>query len=222
MPAKQDELLGQFRALVAKEDYASARSLFNGAESQLDPQEILQCAAYFAGAQEFDPAIGLLSRANTNTKGRTAGEQRQAVTCLLLEDILRMVTGQKTVHSPNMTIGKRSLRMLTPALRVLTGIFGVMAYYVVSFPRARFAYFFPVVRHFRLLGWIDRAAHSGWACVPAWLLFVFYAIYQLVTAWQQIYGYTNISALAHLGGIAVGLTAGFVSRRLRRKQCVRL
>ena len=36
-------------------------------------------------------------------------------------------------------------------------------------------------------------------------------------AWRQVGGYTNVSALAHLGGLAVGLSAAIYVRMSKAK-----
>lgn len=90
-----------------------------------------------------------------------------------------------------------------PCVGASAGICGVLAYYAVSFPRARLAFF------------IITIYRSGWLRLPAWFFFVLFLILQFVEAYEQVGGFTNVSALAHLGGIAVGLVAAFVSRVTR-------
>lgn len=77
-----------------------------------------------------------------------------------------------------------------PCIGASGGISGVMAAYALRFPQAQIgiAFFWGHL-------WLRLPA---WAWLGAWL------IGQCVLAWQQVGGYTNVSALAHLGGAGIG------------------
>ena len=87
-----------------------------------------------------------------------------------------------------------------PCIGASGGIFGIVAYYAIAFPRARLAFFF--------FYWV----RGGWIRVPAWGMLVFYTGLQILGAQAQIAGTSNVSSLAHLGGIAVGVIAAVLSR----------
>jgi membrane associated rhomboid family serine protease len=81
------------------------------------------------------------------------------------------------------------------------GISGVIAYYAMAFPKARigilpsiFFVFFGLLR------------------IPAFLALVLFAIVQIIGAYAQVQGHSNISYLAHLGGLGVGVVIGIAAR----------
>jgi len=90
-----------------------------------------------------------------------------------------------------------------PCVGASAGISGVIAYYAMAFPHVRI----------KLLFWI--VIIPKWIRIPAWLALVLYAALQLVGAWRQISGFTNVSYLAHIGGLGVGVLAGFWARLSR-------
>jgi membrane associated rhomboid family serine protease len=77
-----------------------------------------------------------------------------------------------------------------PCIGASGGISGVMAAYAMRFPRAQIgiAYFFGAL----------------WMRLPAWVWLGIWLIGQSVVAWYQIGGQGHVSALAHIGGAAVG------------------
>jgi membrane associated rhomboid family serine protease len=85
-----------------------------------------------------------------------------------------------------------------PCVGASAGIAGVMAYYAIAFPHARLGFLF------RFFFWIRLRA--------IWWLALYVGL-QFYGAWEQVGGLSNVSALAHLGGIAVGFTAA-LSRRI--------
>ena len=92
-----------------------------------------------------------------------------------------------------------------PCVGASAGISGVIAYYAMAFPHARI----------KLLFWIVIV--PKWIRIPAWLALVLYTGLQLFGAWQQMTGFTNVSYLAHLGGLSVGVLAGFWARLSREE-----
>lgn len=80
-------------------------------------------------------------------------------------------------------------RSTVPVIGASGGISGLVAFYGCTFPRAKMAF----------LIWFR------WVRVPAYGFLIVWLLLQGVTAWQQISGLTSVSALAHLGGAAVGV-----------------
>ena len=82
-----------------------------------------------------------------------------------------------------------------PCVGASGGISGIIVFYALQFPHARLGLFMRLFFHFR------------WVQFPAWSGLVFWVVLQLIGAAQQIGGFSNVSALAHLGGAVVGLMA---------------
>ena len=93
-------------------------------------------------------------------------------------------------------------RSEVPLIGASGGISGLVAFYGLQYPRAKLAF----VVFFR------------WIRVPAYLFLVFWLGLQTLTAWQQVSGLTSVSALAHLGGAAVGVWCWLVWRNGPRKR----
>jgi membrane associated rhomboid family serine protease len=89
----------------------------------------------------------------------------------------------------------------TPCVGASGGISGVITYYALRFPRAKLGFMFRYWTYFR------------WITMPAWFALVLWFLLQLWLAHGQIAGLTNVSALAHLGGAAVGLGAWALGRK---------
>lgn len=87
-----------------------------------------------------------------------------------------------------------------PVVGASGGISGIILYYALRFPQARLGL---LLRFFVALRWVQVPAY---AYVGLWVLL------QLLGAGQQLAGVTNVSALAHLGGAAVGLAAWLLTR----------
>jgi membrane associated rhomboid family serine protease len=80
-------------------------------------------------------------------------------------------------------------RSNVPVIGASGGISGLVAFYGITFPRAKMIF----------LIWFR------WMRVPAYAFLGFWLLLQILTAWQQISALTSVSALAHLGGVAVGV-----------------
>jgi membrane associated rhomboid family serine protease len=80
------------------------------------------------------------------------------------------------------------------------GISGIIAFYALKFPRARLGIMF---RYFVIFRWIF---------MPAYVAMILWLLLQFLLAGMQISGATNVSALAHLGGAAVGVAAWVACR----------
>ncbi len=74
------------------------------------------------------------------------------------------------------------------------GISGVLAFYTLSFPRARLYVLFGCGLVF-----------IRWIPLPAWLFFALWVLFQLSDTWLQVAGFGTVSAVAHLGGALAGV-----------------
>ncbi len=86
----------------------------------------------------------------------------------------------------------------TPAVGASGGISGVLAYYCLRFPRAR----------------IGLIVYFRWVRIPAWGMFAFWIILQILQAYHQHLGLSRVAAFAHLGGAAVGVAFWCLTRRI--------
>jgi len=82
---------------------------------------------------------------------------------------------------------------MAPCIGASGGISGILAYYAMRFPHAKLGFMI----YFRYV--------FRWVRVPAIALFLLWIILQLFGAMQQLDGFTNVSALSHLGGAGVGV-----------------
>lgn len=80
-----------------------------------------------------------------------------------------------------------------PVIGASGGISGVLAFYILRFPKAQLGFLFRFLLYFR---WIRLPAY-GWGLLWVGM--------QILGASLQISGASNVSALAHLGGAAVGV-----------------
>ena len=80
----------------------------------------------------------------------------------------------------------------TPCIGASGGISGLIAFYALKFPHARLGFLFRYFLYFR------------WFQLPAWGAFVLWMLLQFWGAYKQIAGFSNVSALAHLGGAGTG------------------
>lgn len=85
-------------------------------------------------------------------------------------------------------------RSTLPCVGASGGISGVLTAYAMRFPNAQIG-----------LAWFWGRI---WLRLPAWLWISLWIGGQLILVWQQVHGFTNVSALAHFGGVAAG--AGLV------------
>jgi len=79
-----------------------------------------------------------------------------------------------------------------PCVGASGGISGVIAYYAFQFPRAR-------------LGFIIIFFWVHWIFIPAWFALVAWFGMQALMVYMQVNEMSNISALAHVGGAAIGI-----------------
>lgn len=91
-------------------------------------------------------------------------------------------------------------RAVLPMVGASGGISGVIAFYALQFPKARFVYF---LRFGVFMRWVRFSALSG---------FLVWCLLQAVGLVLQLGGHSNISVLAHLGGAVFGLFWWYSSR----------
>jgi membrane associated rhomboid family serine protease len=89
----------------------------------------------------------------------------------------------------------------TPCIGASGGVSGVLSFYALTFPHAKLGF---LMRYFLWFRWIT---------LPAYALFALWVILQFVGAWTQMSGFSNVAALAHLGGAGVGLIFWIVHKK---------
>ncbi len=87
-----------------------------------------------------------------------------------------------------------------PLVGASGAISGIMAFYALYLPHAQIG--LPL----RTIGYVH------WLNIPSWVAFMLWMGWQLIGVWMQMNGFSNVSALAHLGGALVGFLAWFVWR----------
>jgi len=100
-------------------------------------------------------------------------------------------------------------RSSLPLVGASAGISAVIACYAIAFPKVRLAFLF----------W--RWSWIYWLRMPAIAALVLFVLLQIIGAALQLGGFSKVSALGHLGGLAVGGAAGvwshFAQARERSK-----
>ncbi len=87
----------------------------------------------------------------------------------------------------------------TPCIGASGGISGLLAYYALRFPKMRLGMLF----------------YWRWIQFPASGAFVLWIGLQIYGAISQHYGYSNVAALAHLGGVIPGVVFWWISQKHR-------
>ncbi|MHC4400476.1 MAG: rhomboid family intramembrane serine protease [Planctomycetota bacterium] len=88
-----------------------------------------------------------------------------------------------------------------PCIGASGGISGVVTFYAFRFPQARLGL---LLRYWVLFRWVY---------MPAWFAFILWLVLQSLFVFLQTAGLSNVSALSHLGGAAVGLIAWILWRQ---------
>ncbi len=88
-------------------------------------------------------------------------------------------------------------RATVPCVGASGGISGILAYYCLRFPKASVGFL-----------WYFR-----WVRIPVGYMFALWVGLQMILAFQQISGFSNVSALAHLGGAGVGVTFWLLTKK---------
>jgi len=84
-----------------------------------------------------------------------------------------------------------------PCVGASGGISGILAYYCLRFQNASVG----IILLFR------------WVRIPVFLMLVIWIIFQLVGAYMQTSGLSNVSAFAHLGGATVGIIFWWITKK---------
>ncbi|MCP4581955.1 MAG: rhomboid family intramembrane serine protease [candidate division Zixibacteria bacterium] len=93
-----------------------------------------------------------------------------------------------------------------PVIGASAGIFGLMAFYTVLFPKKKFKIVLSLYFYFH------------WINISVKYFFLLYAILQIEYLIEQLKGTGYVSALGHIGGLIVGLGAGlYVKHRNKQK-----
>jgi membrane associated rhomboid family serine protease/Zn-finger nucleic acid-binding protein len=89
-----------------------------------------------------------------------------------------------------------------PCIGASGGISGLIAFYAFKFPHAKLGI---LLRYYYV--------YLRWVQFPAWGAFVLWMLLQFWGVFEQFSGFSNVSALAHLGGTAVGIGMWAVWRK---------
>ena len=92
-------------------------------------------------------------------------------------------------------------RSQIPCIGASGGIAAVITFYAFNFPGVK-------------LGFLLRYSWRWfrWIRLPAWSVFVLWILFQIIGAWEQVKGIGSVSALAHLGGAAMGFVVWLLWR----------
>ena len=92
----------------------------------------------------------------------------------------------------------------TPLVGASAGISGIIAFYCIAYPKQK-------------ISWVIRFWFYFYKIkFHAWLYLVLWLLMQFFIAYRQIAGRSNISALAHLGGVLVGIIAVTIFKHNKR------
>ena len=93
-------------------------------------------------------------------------------------------------------------------LVLAAGLSGVILFYALALPQVRLVFFIG-------FGWgwgLHQTGRGWWFRLSArWALAIWMAL-QFIGVWQQLAGFSHVSALAHLGGALAGAVAWWVWR----------
>lgn len=81
---------------------------------------------------------------------------------------------------------------ITPCVGASGGISGIIVFYALQFPKARLGFMFRYFVYFR------------WLQIPAWGALALWLLLQTFGVFEQLQGFSNVAATAHLGGAAAG------------------
>jgi len=84
-----------------------------------------------------------------------------------------------------------------PCIGASGGISGILAYYCLRFSKAKVG----IIVFFR------------WIRLPVGFMLAIWIIFQILGAYRQIAGFSNVSSLAHLGGASIGICFWWKTRR---------
>ena len=122
-----------------------------------------------------------------------------------VEDLLGPARYAALLAVAAVVAGATHLLLAAPPALPLVGasgaISGVLMFYALALPRVRLVFF---VWGFGWLSWIMIQAGRGWFRLSARWALAAWVVLQAVGIWQQVAGFSNISALAHVGGALAG------------------
>lgn len=87
-----------------------------------------------------------------------------------------------------------------PCVGASGAISSILAFYALQFPKAKICLLISLKFYFR------------WVRLPAWGAFLLWCLLQAVLLIEQLQGISHISALAHSGGVAIGVLFGLIHR----------
>jgi membrane associated rhomboid family serine protease len=93
-----------------------------------------------------------------------------------------------------------------PLIGASGGISGVLVFYALQFPHARLAFLFRI--WFRFV----------WIHIPAWVAFIIWLLLQILGAYLQVAGFSDVASFAHLGGVLTGFVFWLVWRKLGKEK----
>jgi membrane associated rhomboid family serine protease len=96
-----------------------------------------------------------------------------------------------------------NLHSMIPSIGASGGISGVLVFYALQFPKGTLMFF----------SW-----RFGWIHLPAWGAFIIWLLLQLLGAYLQHAGLSNVAALAHLGGVITGFALWLLWRKPESKK----
>lgn len=88
-----------------------------------------------------------------------------------------------------------------PCIGASGGISGLLACYALQYPRERIGFLLCFLYYFR------------WVHVPAYGMFLIWVIAQALATYHQVTGFSNVSALSHVGGACTGVLFWLVMRK---------
>jgi membrane associated rhomboid family serine protease len=92
-----------------------------------------------------------------------------------------------------------NLPSMIPSIGASGGISGVLVFYALQFPKGTLMFF----------SW-----RFGWIHLPAWSAFIIWLLLQFIGVYMQKMGLSNVSALAHLGGVLTGFALWLCWRKI--------
>jgi len=93
-----------------------------------------------------------------------------------------------------------------PCIGASGGISGVIAFYMLKFPKVKLGFYFWVL-------W-----KPIWIRLSAIGFFCFWIFFQLLGVYFQVSGTSKVSALAHLGGVAIGVMFFLISQKKKERK----
>lgn len=98
---------------------------------------------------------------------------------------------------------------MVPCIGASGGVSGVLTFYALKFPHVKIGInLFTYLGRFAVL----NGKRGGWFYFPAILLFLIWVLIQFLGVYLQLFGYSNVSYAAHLGGAFVGLVFWFCTK----------